>query len=448
MGTRDQENSMRLIATHLNVDLDAVVSAWLASDFLFPGQTVDVQFIRRGRLARRQNEIFDCVVDTGRIYDTERLRFDHRPPAFPKRTTTCAAKLVWEHLMHDGRDLACLEPLIELTHAGDSGRRNNAVKESRVRGPHAKLAALKREYETDREVFDCMTAWLDCHYVKQGPGLLAAYHRGKRSLDARRVNGGLEWPGLLTQGRPAQCKVTQVADELQVPPFTLVEDDILAYAVDTIVANCDAGAFEVLFDPDNLQTRKGILMISRKSAERQRHRIGGVASGAFRSVRPQSTDRVPDTMNFAKVLSRLARARGSIVASHRLISDLSGEVTESMRADFARTTEEILLALKEHRLCVNDLEVQNGDTGTCQSKTSSSESKLVLGQASRQLKSALALIEKNVRDIPASSYDLRPTSAELKRARREIKTISNNSKLILARVGNGCSGRRGRWIDD
>jgi uncharacterized UPF0160 family protein len=85
--------NVKTIISHSRPDLDAVVSAWLAQDFMFPGEETEVLFVNRSRIPHLKDTA-DCLVDVGQEYDPARLRFDHRPPAFKNRAVTCAAKLV------------------------------------------------------------------------------------------------------------------------------------------------------------------------------------------------------------------------------------------------------------------------------------------------------------------------------------------------------------------
>ena len=97
---------------------------------------------------------------------------------------------------------------------------------------------------------------------------------------------------------------------------------------------------DVIFDRDNPQSRKSIMMLSRVSRERQLYRIQGVAEGRFRSIRPYAGDDAPDTKDFGEVLSRLARARGSIRCSlevlEKEIHDLVHDVLSSISSTVTR----------------------------------------------------------------------------------------------------------------
>jgi hypothetical protein len=145
------------ILTHRAPDLDAVVSAWLAESYLFKGP-VEVCFVSRGIEPARCGQ--DCLVDVGNTYDPARLCFDHKPPAFPDRNQTCAAKLVWEHLLALEKPVRHLQPLVQVTFEGDTRRFSPALKQSRLDGPHAELAQAARRYRSCGERYAHMRLWL------------------------------------------------------------------------------------------------------------------------------------------------------------------------------------------------------------------------------------------------------------------------------------------------
>lgn len=153
----------RRIATHRKPDVDALVGVSLAQKYLFPGEATEVSFPSPSALQRRWDD-FDCVVDIGRTYDPLRLRFDHKPPAFPDRNLTCAAKLVWEFLLQKGWPLGHLVELIDAVHDGDSAARrasSRLYQESLKSGIHAFYEHLKAGNVCDREMVQCVSAWLD-----------------------------------------------------------------------------------------------------------------------------------------------------------------------------------------------------------------------------------------------------------------------------------------------
>lgn len=147
------------IITHANPDLDAIVSAWIAQDFLFNGHASEVLFVSR-KVPEKRMLHADCVVDVGNTYIPEKYRFDHKPPAFQNRNSTCATRLIWEYLRDTGADVAHLEPLVQITYQGDTHRNSDALKRSRIEGPHAELVKLKSEIKEITEVYRQMVLYL------------------------------------------------------------------------------------------------------------------------------------------------------------------------------------------------------------------------------------------------------------------------------------------------
>ena len=150
---------MKQIITHTNPDLDAIVSAWLAQDFLFQGHESEVLFVSR-KVPEKLMLYGDCLVDVGNTYCPENYRFDHKPPAFQNRNCTCATQLIWEYLLEIGMAVCHLKPLIEITYQGDTHRSSEALKQSRIDGPHAELTKLKIQYRDATEVYQRMVLWL------------------------------------------------------------------------------------------------------------------------------------------------------------------------------------------------------------------------------------------------------------------------------------------------
>lgn len=150
---------MKQIITHANPDLDAIVSAWLAQDFLFQDHETEVLFVSR-KISEKRRLHADCLVDVGNTYCPEKYRFDHKPPAFQDRNSTCATRLIWEYLLDIGVAVAHLEPLVQIVFQGDTHRNSEALKQSRINGPHAELTKLKTEYTDTTEVYQRMVLWL------------------------------------------------------------------------------------------------------------------------------------------------------------------------------------------------------------------------------------------------------------------------------------------------
>ena len=150
---------MKQIVTHANPDLDAIVSAWLAQDFLFQEHASEVLFVSR-KVPEKRMLSADCLVDVGNTYCPENYRFDHKPPAFRNRNSTCATRLIWEYLLNIGKAVVHLKPLVEITYQGDTHRNSEALKQSRIDGPHAELTKLKTECRDTTEVYQRMVLWL------------------------------------------------------------------------------------------------------------------------------------------------------------------------------------------------------------------------------------------------------------------------------------------------
>ena len=154
---------MKHIITHTSPDLDAIVSAWIAQDFLFAAEASEVLFVSR-KVPVKVRQIADCLVDIGNAYHPQQYLFDHKPPAFENRNSTCATQLIWEYLLCIGRDVAYLEPLVEVTFQGDTHRNSEALKQSRKDGPHAELSRLKDNHKKASVVYEQMVKWLRARY--------------------------------------------------------------------------------------------------------------------------------------------------------------------------------------------------------------------------------------------------------------------------------------------
>ncbi len=150
---------LKQIVTHTDPDLDAIVSAWIAQDFLFQADNVEVLFVSR-KVPENLRLHADCLVDIGNTYCPENYRFDHKPPAFDNRNSTCATRLIWEYLLDIGASVKHLEDLVEITYQGDTHRNSEALKQSRIKGPHAKLKKLKKQYKETNQVYREMVLWL------------------------------------------------------------------------------------------------------------------------------------------------------------------------------------------------------------------------------------------------------------------------------------------------
>lgn len=181
---------MKRVATHQNPDAAALVSAWLASRYLFDDRRVEVAFVARGCSVDRLAQ-YDCVVDLSCIHDPERLIFDHKPPAFANRNETCATRLVWKHLLSLRRPVEHLASLVSVVHEGDSNpprRPSAALTASRKDGLHAIVRQARTSLGSDKEVFQAVNP-----QVKEAA--TARISRAPSSLFSRRPTS-LFWTSL------------------------------------------------------------------------------------------------------------------------------------------------------------------------------------------------------------------------------------------------------------
>jgi len=112
----------RRIITHADPDGDALASVWLVESYLLAGEGVRILFVPRERVLGCLRP-GDCLVDVGNTHDAARFLYDHKPPALPCRHDSCAAQLVWQHLLGTGKPVQHLEEFIQAAFAGDSLKR-------------------------------------------------------------------------------------------------------------------------------------------------------------------------------------------------------------------------------------------------------------------------------------------------------------------------------------
>lgn len=145
------------IVTHRSPDWDALGSVWLLKRY-HPGlENAEVRFVNTGAPDLELLAQAAAVVDTGREFDPERLRFDHHQLPGRESVKTCAMKQVWEHLGQSFFDykskkdpVGHLRVLVDLVWAGDVG--SGYAQTSRVAGIHAILSAWKNQGLSDEEL--------------------------------------------------------------------------------------------------------------------------------------------------------------------------------------------------------------------------------------------------------------------------------------------------------
>lgn len=169
-----------VIVTHTSPDWDAIASCWLLQRY---GGLADarVAFVNTG--APDPDLLVDAtaVVDTGRVLDPVRFRFDHHQLPGQQANEASAALLVWRELLvrrgtSDAASFPAIEPLIRMISAGDTGSPAYGAAWSRTIGIHALLSQKKAERAGDQELLAFGYALLD---------LLAASF--ERRAEARRT---------------------------------------------------------------------------------------------------------------------------------------------------------------------------------------------------------------------------------------------------------------------
>lgn len=171
---------MTIIVTHVSPDWDALAAAWLLKRFANGFQGAEIVLVNTGNPDPAVLAAADAVVDTGKVFDRSRLRFDHHQ--WPDNETS-AAEMVWEWVHREERLLHHLQPLIELVTAGDLGR--PAARLSRERGIHAILSAWKARRMPDTEILERGFAALD--WIE---GLLATGKDLDHAVDSVRYHYG------------------------------------------------------------------------------------------------------------------------------------------------------------------------------------------------------------------------------------------------------------------
>lgn len=149
---------MSFIVSHTSPDWDSIGATWLLMKYggeMLPEHCWPV-FVNTGNPDPLVLEKAAAVLDTGRVYDPDTLRFDHHQDAALK----CATVLVADCLTTRGSFPAHLFPLIDLIHAGDTGAA--LARSSAMTGLHAMLGAYKRlPGKSDRDVLEWGCEQLD-----------------------------------------------------------------------------------------------------------------------------------------------------------------------------------------------------------------------------------------------------------------------------------------------
>ena len=246
------------------------------------------------------------------------------------------------------------------------------------------------------------------------------YWAGQRVLEKVRLEcyrQGLPCPDKIASlgGNPVLRKAIAGPDSKRI-----LKQVKFAHAVDSMIECHGEEAYEVIFDAAKPQTRKDILQISRKSRERQFDRITMVSCWDEKSIGPQKGDIAPDTMTFGKILSRIGRAKGPLRGAcetlkpqlHRLDGHARSSIKESLKGYRKLVPELSRLIRPMETVCAD---------GKPPVRKSEPENKQSLERLHVGVASGLSMLKKTVRDIPRSSYDLRPNAEQKTRALKQLK---------------------------
>ena len=204
----------------------------------------------------------------------------------------------------------------------------------------------------------------------------------------------------------------------------------LAIAVNTLLHNCGPKSLEVIFNPSNQQSRKSILQLSRTSDLRQQFRVDQVLDGSSRTIRPQNSDSVFDTVSFGEVPSRLARARGALI---KLEESVKVMIEPEVKLELSRLAGLIQIATTQLDKFVSNksqsrLELERLGKHTVLPILAE---RIVTGKEAGQARLALRLTVKNVWDYPEMiKRKLLPTDKQIKAVDNELKEIRKTAKRI------------------
>lgn len=146
-----------MIVTHTSPDWDAIASCWLLQRY---GGLADagVRFVNTGNPDPGLLAEATAVVDTGRVADFGRLRFDHHHLTGAEARTSAATQVYGYVASFVDQDMlpgpvSHLIPLVGLVNAGDIG--DSHADPSRAYGIHALLSAQKARRLSD----EALLAW-------------------------------------------------------------------------------------------------------------------------------------------------------------------------------------------------------------------------------------------------------------------------------------------------
>lgn len=441
------------IATHAKPDADALVSAWLARRFLLSGREPIVTFVGRS-FRDKESDAYAAVVDVGCRYDPFELRFDHKPPGVRDRHSTCATRMVWEHLLADGWSLLGLAGLVDAVHDGDSVRRRAgsvAYLQSRQEGLHAHVAEIQHAITNDLEVYARVESWLDlyaekhCGLVKPGDmndseqqlGRLVRYGRGRVYFSTLESERSENVPDSNPRRYPAafpalgrwdkQWRVAErLSERYQCDPKQLRADSKWAFAVDTLAEHVDAQVRIDLLAPDCILSDKTIQAIANTAPPRMGFAVEQFRAGCRRPLAVKTE--VFDTVAFVEVITRIARADGSIRSS---LDYLKGPSTPTIGSQ-VRLAESVvceLLNVLGTCPCIDDeLPTPN--------KSASVDDRQTKPGDRNMLNTGIVLLTKCIRDIPRLPESLRPTPEERDRCCERLRRLKQQIENFISALNH------------
>lgn len=444
---------MKLILTHCDPDLDAIVSAWLAQRFIFADEPSEVRFV--SAITERIIASAHCIVDVGKIHNRKTLRFDHKGVEC-LRHVTCSAKLVWRHLRKLGLYVEDLEELLELVHDGDSMTRRS---EKRLRyfmscrvGVHAKLKEVRAHHADDGTVYKVMADYLDEQFGSAIRAMKRAKSRTRPSPYDYRKNyarasvvlracGWQPAPGEPTLpsfkvGSPARREIEALAAIGDVPWQAIRDDVILATQIEHILAVCREAALPYLLGDKCPLTRKKIQALSGYAAPRMKGVMGRLLRGSIDVA--GNPPHWFDTHCFEDVLSRLQRARGMLLGQAERWSAaevqpaVSASDIEMSRVMLERVPSAIRKLQELTRNLPEACPARNGGTPTSQqnlNKAKEAESEEERAEAMMRLRGEVAaacgLIEKNIFELRSRHFcsEHWPTPAQKRSVYAELSKM-------------------------
>ena len=143
--------------------------------------------------------------------------------------------------------------------------------------------------------------------------------------------------------------------------------------------------------------------------------------------------RLRNTMDFAKILTRIGRAKGPLRVACEVLKPQLGALNEAARSSIIESLAAYQPQIKELSRQIRDMETV--DVVRTKYRPSKPANKLKLDLLHRQVAGGLGCLKKTNRDIPRSSYDLRPTPEQKARALVQLKLTQELADFVLANVG-------------